>query len=95
VATIRKRGTRCRYRSAFGDILHTRNHLHTRPMPGRAAIANLPLDKLTPSTLVRLRDEYLLVVFGASVRRELAILQHCLEVAREEWGVCYAIPWRL
>jgi hypothetical protein len=52
-----------------------------------AAIASLSLDKLTPSVLARLRDQRLAVVSGPSVKRELAILQHCLEVARKEWGV--------
>jgi integrase len=52
-----------------------------------ATIASLSLDKLTPSVLSRHRDERLAVVSGPSVRRELAILQHCLEVARKEWGV--------
>jgi len=52
-----------------------------------APIASLPLDKLTPSVLARHRDERLLVVSAPSVRRELAILQHCLEVARKDWGV--------
>ena len=52
-----------------------------------ATIASLSLDKLTPSVLARHRDERLLVVSGPSVKRELAILQHCLEVARKDWGV--------
>jgi integrase len=52
-----------------------------------APIARLPLDKLTPSVLARYRDERLLVVSAPSVRRELAILQHCLEVARTDWGI--------
>ena len=33
------------------------------------------------------RDDRLRSVSASSVRRELAILQHCLEVARNEWGV--------
>jgi integrase len=52
-----------------------------------ATVARSALDKLTPSVLARHRDERLLVVSGPSVRRELVILQHCLEVARKEWGV--------
>jgi len=52
-----------------------------------STIANLALDKLTSSALARYRDERLLVVSGPSVRRELVILHHCLEVARKEWGV--------
>ncbi|TAL82095.1 MAG: site-specific integrase [Beijerinckiaceae bacterium] len=52
-----------------------------------ASIASLPLDKVTSNTLALYRDQRLLEVSGPSVRRELAILQHCLEVARKEWGV--------
>ncbi|MGA2638089.1 MAG: site-specific integrase [Methylocella sp.] len=50
-------------------------------------ITGLPLDKLTPSLLAGYRDERLKAVSASSVRRELAIIQHCLEVARKEWGV--------
>ena len=49
-----------------------------------ATVARSALDKLTPSVLARHRDERLLVVSGPSVRRELVILQHCLEVARKK-----------
>jgi integrase len=52
-----------------------------------ATIASLSLDKLTASLLARYRDERLGMVSGPSVKRELAILQHCLEVARKDWGV--------
>ncbi|MGA9751153.1 MAG: site-specific integrase [Acidobacteriota bacterium] len=52
-----------------------------------ASIAALSLDRVTPSVLSRYRDERLLAVSGSSVRRELAVLQHCLEVARRDWGV--------
>jgi integrase len=52
-----------------------------------ATIARTSLDKLTSSVLARHRDERMLAVSGPSVRRELAILQHCLEVARKDWGV--------
>ena len=50
-------------------------------------IARLSLDKLTPAMATIYRDERLRSVSPSSVRRELAILQHCLEVARNEWGV--------
>ena len=52
-----------------------------------AAIATLPLDRLTPSVLAGYRDTRLKVVSPSSVRREMAIIQNCLEVARKEWGV--------
>jgi len=50
-------------------------------------IASLCLDKLTPAMVTIYRDDRLRSVSASSVRRELAILQHCLEVARNEWGV--------
>lgn len=49
-------------------------------------IASLSLAKLTPSAVSRYRDDRLRDVQGSTVRRELAILQHCFEVARKEWG---------
>jgi integrase len=51
------------------------------------SIALLSLDKLTPAVVTIYRDDRLRSVSPASVRRELAILQHCLEVARTEWSV--------
>ena len=50
-------------------------------------LGSIPLDRLTPSVLAGYRDTRLQVVSPSSVRRELAIIQHCLEVARKEWGV--------
>lgn len=56
------------------------NSLLARP------IARLTLDRLTPRAFAEHRDERLGEVSGPTVRRELAIIQHCLEVARVEWG---------
>jgi hypothetical protein len=59
----------------------------------KKAIGTIPLEMLTASVLARYRDTRLMVVrrgvplSPSSVRRELAIIQHCLEVARKEWGV--------
>jgi integrase len=50
-------------------------------------IARHSLDKLTPAMVTIYRDDRLRSVSPSSVRRELAILQHCLEVAKNEWGV--------
>jgi integrase len=50
-------------------------------------IASLCLNKLTPAMVTIYRDDRLRSVSASSVRRELAILQHCLEVAKNEWGV--------
>ena len=51
------------------------------------AIAKLSLERLTPAEIAAYRDQRLSVVCGGTVRRELAVLQHCLEVARSEWGI--------
>lgn len=50
------------------------------------AISDLPLSKLSPSAICGFRDDRLRQVQGGTVRRELALLQHCLEVSRREWG---------
>ncbi|MEE1614006.1 hypothetical protein [Microvirga sp. CF3016] len=52
----------------------------------RHAIAEADLSKLTALSVSQFRDERLKVVTTGTVRRELAILRHCLEVARKEWG---------
>jgi integrase len=57
-----------------------------RAMRARA-IADTTLDKLTTARIASFRDERLGQVSPSSVRRELAIVQHCLEVARKDWGV--------
>ncbi|MFC5556502.1 tyrosine-type recombinase/integrase [Methylobacterium iners] len=70
--TVKKRGTdRERYK-----LRVIRSH----------PIAGLPLAKLSTVAVSQYRDDRLRVVQGGTVRRELAILQHCLEVARKEWG---------
>lgn len=53
----------------------------------RHPVAKLSLDKLTAGAIADFRDTRLAVVKGETVRRELAILQHCLELARREWSV--------
>lgn len=71
--TTTKRGAEAeRYR--IGTML---NH----PIAGRS------LANLTPSDIAKYRDDRLTIVASASVRRELVILRHCLEVARKEWNV--------
>ncbi len=56
----------------------------------RHRIAGLSLNKITPSMVAAYRDDRLKLVSPSSVRRELAVLQHCLEIARREWGI--ALP---
>jgi integrase len=50
-------------------------------------MADLSLDRLTAAVIARYRDERLVIVKGDTVRRELALVQHCLELARKEWGI--------
>jgi integrase len=52
----------------------------------RHPMARLSLHRLTPAEVAKYRDDRLAVVSGDTVRRELAIVRHCLEVARHEWG---------
>ncbi|RUX52120.1 site-specific integrase [Mesorhizobium sp. M4A.F.Ca.ET.050.02.1.1] len=53
----------------------------------RSPMAGLPLSKLTSTMIAAYRDQRLATVKPATVRRELALLRHCLEVARREWGI--------
>jgi integrase len=53
-----------------------------RPTSNGAPIAP-PID---PAEIAKYRDDRLAVVSGDTVRRELAIVRHCLGVARTEWG---------
>jgi integrase len=50
-------------------------------------IVDLSLDRLTAREIARYRDDRLAVVKTDTVRRELALVQHCLELARKEWGI--------
>jgi integrase len=52
----------------------------------RHPMARLSLHRLTPAEVARYRDDRLAVVSGDTVRRELAVVRHCLEVACQEWG---------
>lgn len=49
-------------------------------------MAQVPVTRVTAAMVASYRDDRLKVVSGDSVRRELGILRHCLEVARKEWG---------
>jgi integrase len=56
----------------------------------RHAIAQLSLHRLTATEIAKYRDHRLSLVKADTVRRELAIVRHCLVVARNEWG--FALP---
>jgi integrase len=52
----------------------------------RHPLARLSLHRMTPAEIAKYRDDRLATVTGATVRRELAVVRHCLQVARNEWG---------
>jgi hypothetical protein len=52
----------------------------------RHAITRVSLHRLTAADVAKYRDHRLSLVKADTVRRELAIVRHCIEVARNEWG---------
>lgn len=53
----------------------------------RHPMAELPLSRLCGATFAAYRDERLKTVSGETVRREMTILRHVIQVARQEWDV--------
>ncbi|MCC6856581.1 MAG: site-specific integrase [Microbacteriaceae bacterium] len=53
----------------------------------RHPVAKVRLDQLSSAHVARYRDDRLAVVKAPTARRELAIFQHCFEIARREWGM--------
>jgi hypothetical protein len=53
----------------------------------RYAVSTISAVKLNSEAVVRYRDERLQIVKPATVRRELAILRHCIEIAMREWSL--------
>jgi integrase len=53
----------------------------------RDPLSQLTLNRVTPATVAAYRDKRAKLVSGSSVQREIAILRHCLEVARTDWGI--------
>lgn len=51
------------------------------------ALAQVALNRLSPAAVAHYRDDRLKFVKPGTVRRELAIVQHCFEVAKKEWGL--------
>lgn len=51
------------------------------------SLAKASLDKVMGAMIAAYRDDRLRIVTSGTVRRELAILQHCFEIARREWGI--------
>jgi len=52
----------------------------------RHPTAQVSLQQLTTTEIAKYRDHRLALVKGDTVRRELAIVRHCIEVARNEWS---------
>jgi hypothetical protein len=52
----------------------------------RHPVARVSLHLLTTTEIAKYRDYRLALVKSDAVRRELAIVRHCIEVARKEWG---------
>ena len=53
----------------------------------RHPMVDLSLDRLTAAEMAAYRDQRLTIVKADTVRREMAILHHCLKLAAEEWGI--------
>ncbi|MFN3890767.1 MAG: tyrosine-type recombinase/integrase [Beijerinckiaceae bacterium] len=53
----------------------------------RHTIALLPAREITSANVAAYRDERLRSVSPSTVRRELALLQHCMNVAKSDWGL--------
>jgi integrase len=53
----------------------------------RHPMAQLSLDRITAADMAAYRDRRLASVKADTVRREIAILHHCLMLANEEWGI--------
>ncbi|WP_099510187.1 tyrosine-type recombinase/integrase [Microvirga ossetica] len=51
------------------------------------SLAQIALNKLSSAAIARYRDDRLKLVQSGTVRRELAIVQHCFEVVKKEWGL--------
>lgn len=50
-------------------------------------LSRATLDKVNGAMVAAYRDDRLRIVTSGTVRRELAILQHCFELARREWDI--------
>lgn len=86
-------------RSSFGDLLRRYEAEITARKRGarfeayrirqmlKHPMALLPLSRLSGSTFATYRDQRLRTVSGETVRREMTILHHVIEVARQEWNV--------
>jgi integrase len=58
----------------------------------RQPFATLEMPLVTPTIVAAFRDRRLRSVSPATVRRELAVLSHCFEIGRREWGIAVPNP---
>jgi integrase len=64
-----------------------RQEIYKVRLLARSPLGALSLSKVSSSAIAAYRDRRLDEVSPGTVRRELAILRHCLEVARREWAI--------
>jgi integrase len=55
----------------------------------RSPLSSVAAHRLSAQMVAAYRDERLESISGESVRRELTILRHCIEIARKEWGASF------
>jgi integrase len=58
----------------------------------REPITTTAMTAINSGAIARLRDDWLKTLAPATVRRRLAILSHCYEIARKEWSVTAGNP---
>ncbi len=58
----------------------------------RQPFSKLQMPAVTPSVVSEFRDQRLQKASPATVRRELAVLSHCFEIGRKEWGIAVPNP---
>ncbi len=59
---------------------------------GRQPFSKMQMPLVTPSVVSEFRDRRLQKASPATVRRELAVLSHCFEIGRKEWGISVPNP---
>ena len=77
----------CRYRDEV--MPHKRSAVVEVYIVGRFlrhSFATSSLDRINSRDISQYRDQRLKTVQGGTVHRELAVLRHCFEVARKDWG---------
>jgi integrase len=86
-------------RTTLGDLLRRYRDTVTPAKRGAAEeryrlkkflahpMSSMQIGKLTSVMIADYRDERIKTVQGATVRRELALLQHVLTIAHREWGI--------